>query len=110
MHIFISHRSSRSFRKNGAIRCRNSFIWPLVLVAIGLGCHTGETRQIQFTPAELTLQNFDAFVDKISPEPDELAWQEIAWESQLTKAIERANREDKPLLIWAMNGHPLGCT
>lgn len=37
-------------------------------------------------------------------------WTRIPWEPDLGKARERAAREGKPLLMWVMDGHPLGCT
>jgi len=37
-------------------------------------------------------------------------WTEIPWETDLQAARQRARRERKPLLMWVMDGHPLGCT
>ena len=37
-------------------------------------------------------------------------WAEIPWETDLAAARKRAAREKKPLLMWIMDGHPLGCT
>jgi hypothetical protein len=37
-------------------------------------------------------------------------WTEIPWETDLWAARQRAARERKPLLMWIMDGHPLGCT
>jgi hypothetical protein len=44
----------------------------------------------------------------IRPGPER--WMEIPWESDLGRARERSARERKPLLLWVMDGHPLGCT
>lgn len=38
------------------------------------------------------------------------AWRKIAWRTTLGEAIVEASRDKKPILLWAMNGHPLGCT
>lgn len=46
----------------------------------------------------------------ISPTADELAFERIAWISSLGDGFERASVEQKPLLLWMMNGHPLGRT
>ena len=37
-------------------------------------------------------------------------WAEIPWETDLEAARRRAAREGKPILMWIMDGHPLGCT
>ncbi len=38
------------------------------------------------------------------------AWLSIPWQTSLLKAQSIAARERKPIFLWAMNGHPLGCT
>jgi hypothetical protein len=37
-------------------------------------------------------------------------WAEIPWETDLAAARARSAREGRPLLMWVMDGHPLGCT
>ena len=37
-------------------------------------------------------------------------WRTIPWEISLINAQNIAAREKKPIFIWAMDGHPLGCT
>ena len=37
-------------------------------------------------------------------------WTQIPWETDLAAARQRAAREGKPLFLWIMDGHPLGCT
>lgn len=59
---------------------------------------------------ELNDRTFDAWVEKISPREDELAWRAIPWRTAFCDAVVEAQEAGKPLLIWAMNGHPLGCT
>jgi hypothetical protein len=46
----------------------------------------------------------------ILPGEDELAWMEIPWMSDLWEARKKATEEGKPLFLWEMDGHPLGCT
>ena len=38
------------------------------------------------------------------------AWRAIPWQTSLLEAREQAAQQGKPLFIWAMDGHPLGCT
>ncbi|MAG55194.1 MAG: hypothetical protein CMJ83_02780 [Planctomycetes bacterium] len=37
-------------------------------------------------------------------------WETIPWSVDLVAAVDRARREKKPLFMWSMNGHPMGCT
>lgn len=46
----------------------------------------------------------------IRPRPDELGWQAIPWQTDLFEAVRIAEKERKPILLWTMNGNPLGCT
>ena len=50
------------------------------------------------------------WIDFITPAKGELRWQKIPWRSQYWTAVVEAQAADKPILLWAMNGHPLGCT
>ncbi len=36
-------------------------------------------------------------------------WTDIPWIGVLWEGRQKAASEEKPLFIWAMNGHPLGC-
>ena len=55
----------------------------------------------------MTLEELHAV---ISPSEDELAWMKIPWMSDLWEARKKATEEGKPLFLWEMDGHPLGCT
>ena len=46
----------------------------------------------------------------IRPAEEDLRWQAIPWRSSLYSAVCEAQRLDRPILLWAMNGHPLACT
>ena len=58
----------------------------------------------------LTLSSLDRYQQAVEPTPDEVAFLEIDWQSTLGKAVAIAHEADKPLMIYVMNGHPLGCT
>ena len=57
----------------------------------------------------LTVEEFKQLHREIQPESD-AAWRTIPWETSLLDAQATAAREQKPIFIWAMDGHPLGCT
>ena len=46
----------------------------------------------------------------IKPAPAEEKGAEIPWLASLWDARKRAAAEGKPILLWEMDGHPLGCT
>ena len=58
---------------------------------------------------DLTEQRFRQLHKQLQPAADEL-WRTIPWRTSLLEAQRRAVTEKKPIFIWAMDGHPLGCT
>lgn len=62
------------------------------------------------TPDPLTEREWSRLVDWLTPPEEELEWLEIGWAPTLAEGVRRASQEGRPLLLWAMNGHPLGCT
>ena len=46
----------------------------------------------------------------IKPGKGEDQWAAIPWLTDLTQARQLAARQGKPILLWEMDGHPLGCT
>jgi len=46
----------------------------------------------------------------IKPQSTEEKWTSIPWLTGLWEARTRAAAEGKPILLWEMDGHPLGCT
>ncbi|MCP5537988.1 MAG: hypothetical protein H7A51_17360 [Akkermansiaceae bacterium] len=49
-------------------------------------------------------------VNEILPTEKEAAWLEIPWRTNLWEARKEAARSGKPIYLWEMDGHPLGCT
>lgn len=58
----------------------------------------------------LDRSTFDTLWQHVVPKDDELAWQRIPWIGTLAAAVVQAHATDRPILLWAMNGHPLACT
>lgn len=61
-------------------------------------------------PVQLTEDRFAEFRDYIRPSGQELQFIEVGWRPTLWQARREAQKKNKPLLIWVMNGHPLGHT
>lgn len=57
-----------------------------------------------------TAETFARLQTLIKPQPKEDKWLEIPWLTNLWQARKRAAAEGKPILLWEMDGHPLGCT
>ncbi|MGI8604008.1 MAG: hypothetical protein ACR2OZ_13600 [Verrucomicrobiales bacterium] len=48
--------------------------------------------------------------DYILPARADLGFRQIAWRTSFWDAVIEAQVMERPILLWAMNGHPLGCT
>ena len=46
----------------------------------------------------------------IRPHEAEQKWEQIPWLADLWEARRQAAAQGKPILLWEMDGHPLGCT
>lgn len=59
---------------------------------------------------ELSDETYQDIRDAVVPRPEELRWRQIAWRPSLWEAVVAAHKQEKPILLWAMNGHPLACS
>ena len=59
---------------------------------------------------ELTEKTYSAILKTLQKLPVETHWKEIPWRPNFSEAIRDARKADKPILLWAMNGHPCGMT
>ncbi len=57
---------------------------------------------------ELTFDQFQKLHASLVPENE--TWKTIPWQTNLLTAQRIAARQKKLIFIWAMDGHPLGCT
>lgn len=48
--------------------------------------------------------------DHIATKPEECSFESIGWRGMFYSAVAEATQKRKPILLWAMNGHPLACT
>ena len=46
----------------------------------------------------------------VKPAAEDDTWLQVPWRTNLWEARREAAREGKPILLWEMDGHPLGCT
>ncbi len=59
--------------------------------------------------SSLTAEEFETLHQQLQPDAGEV-WRSIPWKTSLLDAQAAAVREKKLIFIWAMDGHPLGCT
>lgn len=59
---------------------------------------------------ELNEKTFAVLRDRIRPKTAEVCYQTVDWLPTFWDGVIVAQKEDKPILLWAMNGHPLACT
>jgi len=58
----------------------------------------------------LTEANLRKWIDYIRPSDDDKKWERLEWRTELGAAVQEAKALQRPILLWTMNGHPLGCT
>jgi hypothetical protein len=55
-------------------------------------------------------QSFARWRDHVRPQVKEESYLEIPWRESFNIAVNEARETDRPILLWAMKGNPLGCT
>lgn len=71
---------------------------------------TDRDRALAIERPALTQENLDAWTAFLLPAEAELGAEAIQWIPDFAQGVLEASRREQPLLFWAMNGHPLGCT
>lgn len=50
------------------------------------------------------------WADYLRPKPEECTFEKVGWHNTFWSAVRESHRAKKPILLWAMNGHPMACT
>jgi len=58
--------------------------------------------------AQLVLED-ELIIKEILPKVEEKSWEKIPWRVDLWEARREAAEQGKPIYLWEMDGHPLGC-
>lgn len=69
-----------------------------------------QARTSLWTVPELNDQTYKYWVDFVRPNSEELKWKNVGWRTSLQTGREEAERLQRPIFLWTMNGHPMGCT
>ncbi|MFT4540221.1 MAG: hypothetical protein ACI841_002558 [Planctomycetota bacterium] len=96
------------------------FAFGLLLIGIERALSQQGTREpsapvASVSTAELGLPPLDQellpqWVELILPSETETKHETIPWLYSFSEGMLAAASSNKPMLFWAMNGHPLGCT
>ena len=78
------------------------------LLILGAAVLTGGQRASAVEP--IRPEQFSRLQALIKPDPNEDKWTQIPWLTDLWQARKIAAEQGKPILLWEMDGHPLGCT
>jgi len=60
------------------------------------------------SPDGLTVAEFEKLHRELQPPKDE-PWLAVPWKLSLLDARDLAVEQKKPIFLWSMDGHPLGC-
>jgi hypothetical protein len=83
----------------------NIVLLLLPAASIGQGADTEPPLQRPQFSVEYTKRR-----DLILPNRSEQSYRRIGWRTSVLHGIVDAQKNDKPVMIVLMNGHPLGCT
>lgn len=78
-----------------------------ILLGGGPGLNADE-EPLQQAP-KLSTEN-QKLRDLVLPSESEASFRTIRWRTSVLQGIVDAQKEDKPVMIYLMNGHPLACT
>jgi hypothetical protein len=78
--------------------------------AILVICLLGVTATDLRAADEVTEKNWQKIRKAVLPDKADNQWRKVPWRATLWDAVVDAQRADKPILLWAMNGHALACT
>lgn len=79
----------------------------LIIAAVFIASAANCFPQEQPKDAELNESTYEIWRDHVLPRSWELKYQQIGWRTSYWDAVIEAQEKDKPILFWAMNGHPL---
>lgn len=82
----------------------------LAALAVAATVAQAQQPQQQAQAPQPTEASFARWKQYLQPSAQDQRWQEISWHPVFWEGVQHARSQDKPILLWVMNGHPLGCT
>jgi hypothetical protein len=59
---------------------------------------------------QLLAKDLTSTINSLLPTQAEEIWLSVPWRTNLMAARLESQDSKKPMFLWVMNGHPLGCT
>jgi hypothetical protein len=100
----------RRISSHGGISRRAHFARVIALPVVLTACAAPATRVQADDTTLLAGRSVDEWCTLMEPAPTSRAWQDIPWQVSFHDGLAAAADAQRPLLLWLMNGHPLGCT
>lgn len=85
----------------------------LTLILAGLSLFPAAQEESPFGNVAMPALRTDAvesWREYLRPTAEEAAFEAIPWLPTFADGLKAADEAQLPLLLWVMNGHPLGCT
>jgi hypothetical protein len=86
---------------------RQLMLLPILLVMISL---LGKMEGAADMSVNTTMDDLSSQIAEIMPTAAEEKWRSVPWRIDLMSARKEAASSNKPIFLWLMNGHPMGCT
>jgi len=83
---------------------------PVLVLLAGLSAAGNARAAVPDDAPAPDEKSYKHWIETILPSAEESRWKRLGWRSELWAAAQEAKTLDRPILLWAMNGHPLGCT
>ena len=81
----------------------------VALLALGLTALASQVTAQFASNAATAAQSLEQKVASVLPTPEEDRWLQIPWRADIMQARAEAERQNKPLFLWIMDGNPLAC-
>ena len=85
------------------------FLFRFMVRALCMAASITLLATIDVAGQRLTDARYEGLLEMLQPAPEE-PWRTIPWKIALLDAQREAAQSNRPIFIWAMDGHPLGCT
>jgi len=82
---------------------RHAFVTGLLTAGLVV---SGSLRSAAISAPEMDLEKK---VAAVLPTAEEERWLQIPWRTSIADALADSRRTGKPVMLWVMNGNPLGC-